>query len=74
MSNTCYLFSPIFLFRCFSQVATIFTFISETSLKLLLLKCVPSKATKKSLVKNVEHKLEEAFSDSIRDNQLGHVI
>ena len=73
-SITCYLFSPLFLFHCFNQVATIFTFISETSLILLLLKCLPSNATKKSLVKIVEHKLEEAFSDGIRNVQLGRFI
>ena len=74
MSNTCFIFSPLFIFHCFSQVATSFTFISETSLILLLLKCLPSNATKKSLGKIVEHKLEEAFSDSIRDVQLGRFI
>ena len=74
MSNTCYICSPLFHFHCFSQVATIFTFISETFLILLLLKCLPSNATKKSLVKIVEHKLEETFSDSIRDVQLGRFI
>ena len=46
----------------------------ETSLTLLLIKCLPSNATKKSLVKNVEHKIEEVFSDSIRDVQLGRFI
>ena len=71
MSNTCYVFSPLLLFHCFNQVATNFTFISETSPILLLLKCLPAHATKKSLV---EHKLEEAFSDSIRDVQLGRFI
>ena len=74
MSNTCYMFSPLFLFHCFSQVATNLRFISETSLILLLLKCLPSNATKKALVKILEHKLEKAFSDSIRDVQLGRFI
>ena len=74
MSNTCYVFSPLFLFHCFSQVATNFKFIPETSLILLLLKCLPSNATKKSLVKIVEHKPEEAFSDTKRDVQLGRFI
>ena len=74
LSNTCYIFSPLFLFHCFSQVATNFTFISETFFILLLLKCLPSNARKKSLVKIKEHKLEEAFSDSIRDVQLGRFI
>ena len=39
-SNTCYLFSPLFFFLCFSQVATKFTLTSETSVILLLLKCL----------------------------------
>ena len=32
------------------------------------------KRNKKSLVKIVEHKLDEGFSDSIRDVQLGRFI
>ena len=71
MSNTCYIFSPLFLFHCFSQVATNFTFTSKTSLILPLLKCLPSNATKKSFVKIVEHKLKKAFPDGIQDVQLG---
>ena len=74
LSNTCYMFSPIVLFHCFSQVDTNFTFTSDTSLVLLLIKCLPSNATQKSLVKIVEHKLKEAFSDGIRDVQLGRFI
>ena len=75
MSKTCYIFPPLFLFLCFSQVATNSTFTSETSLVLLVLKCLPSDATKKSLVKTVEHKVEEAFSNSVRGHvQLGHFI
>ena len=70
MSNTSYIFSPLLLFQCFSQVAKNFTFTSETSLILLLLKFLPSSPTKKSVVKTVEHKLEEAFFDGIRDVQL----
>ena len=72
MSNICYNFSSLFLFHCFSQVATNFTFTSETSFTLLLLNCILSNATKKILVNNMEHKLEETFSDSLRgDFQLG---
>ena len=73
-SNTSYRFSPLFLFPCFSQVATNFTFTSETSLILLLLKCLLSNAMKKSLAKIEERKLEEAFCDGIRDVQLGRFI
>ena len=59
MSGTCNIFSPLFLFHCFSQVVTNSTFNSETYAILLLLKFLPSNATKKKLaVKNKEHKLE----------------
>ena len=74
MNSTRYIFSPLFLFHWCSQVVTNFTFTSETYVILLLLKCLPSKATKKSLVKGVEHKLEETFSDVIRDVHLGRFI
>ena len=75
ISNTCYIFSPFFLFLCFSQVVTNFTFTPETSHILQIFKCLPSNAAKKLLVKIVEHKLVEAFSDSIRWHvQLGRFI
>ena len=75
MSKTCYIFSPLFLFLCFSQVATTFTFTSETSLILLKIKCLASNATKNILVRIVEHKLEQAVSESIRgDVQLERFI
>ena len=74
-SNTCKIFLPIFLIHCFNQVATNFTFNSETSVRLLLPKCLPSNATKSVFVKIVEHKLEEVFFDGIRRGfQLGHFI
>ena len=68
------MFSLFFLFHCFSQFATNFTFTSEKSPILLLLKCLPPNVAKKSVVKIVEHKLEEAFSDGVRDVQLGRFI
>ena len=75
MSSTCYIFSPLFLFHWFSQVVTNFTFTSENSAILPLLKFLPSNAAKKLLVKNVEHKREETFFDGIRgDVQLRHSI
>ena len=74
IGNTCYIFSPLFLFHCFSQVARNFAFSAENSLILLLLKSLPPNATKQSVVKNVEHKLKEGFSDSVRDVQLGRFI
>ena len=58
MSSIRYIFSPIFLLHWFSQVVTNFTFTSETYVKLLLLKFLPSNAAKKLLVKNVEHEVE----------------
>ena len=72
ISNTCYRFPPLFIFFWFSHVAINFPFTSESSPILMLLKRFPSNATKKKLVKIVQHKLDEAFSDSIRgDVQLG---
>ena len=72
ISNTCYMFLPIFLFLCFNQLVTSFTFASKTSSILLLLKSLPSNATKKRLVKIVEHKLLEVLPHSIRgDVRLG---
>ena len=70
-NNTCYIFSPLFLFLCCSQNANNLRFTSENSLILLLLNCLPSNATKKFTRKMVEHKLEEAFSDSIRGDVQG---
>ena len=58
MSSTCYILSQLFLFHWFSKVVTNLTFTSETYAILLLLKLLPSNATKKLLMKNVEHKLE----------------
>ena len=75
MSRNCYIFSSLFLFHWFSQVVTNFTFTSETYVILLLLKFFSSNAVEKLLVKNVEHKLERAFSDGkIGDVQLKHFI
>ena len=71
LNSTCYIFSPLLFFHWCSRVVTNFTFISETYVILLLLKCLPLNATKKSLVKIVEHKLEETFSDVIWDVHLG---
>ena len=74
MNSTCYIFSPLFLFHWFSQDVTNFTFTPETYVILLILKRFPSNATKKSLVKIVEHKLEEAVSDVVWDVTLGRFI
>ena len=75
MSSTCYIFSPFFLLHWFSQVVTKFTFTSETYVIVLFFKFLPSNAAKKLPVKNEEHKVEEAFFDSIRgDVQLGRFI
>ena len=75
MSSTCYIFSPLFFLHWFSQVVTNITFTSETYVILLFYKFLPSNPAKTFLVKNVEHKVEKAFFDSIRgDVQLGHFI
>ena len=77
MSNTCCILSPLFVspVNCFSQFATNFTSTSEISVILQIIKCLPSNAKKKLVVKIVEDKLEEAFFDDIRrDVQLGNFI
>ena len=51
----------MFFFHWLSQVVTNFAFTSETPVILLLLKFFPSNPAKKRFVRNVEHKLEEAF-------------
>ena len=67
MSSTCYIFSPLIVLHWFSQVVTKITFTSDTYVIPLLTKFLPSKAAKKLLVKNVEHKIEQAsFFDSKR--------
>ena len=72
MRNTCYL-NLSFFFHDFSQVASNFTFTSETSFILLLLICVLSNAMRKSLVSIGEDKLGEILFGGIRrDIQLGH--
>ena len=73
ISKTCYMFSPFFLFHWFSQVVTKITFTSETSVILLISKCLPSNASEKLFVKIVEHKLEKGIFVGIkRDVQLRH--
>ena len=66
MSSFCYIFSLLFLFHWISPLVANSTFSSETSVILLLLKFLPSNAAKKLLVKKVERKLEQAFSDGLR--------
>ena len=62
-------------YKLYFTFTSAFKFTSETSLLLLSLKCLPSNATKKLLVKIVEHQLLEAFSDNLqRDVQLGRFI
>ena len=71
----CYLILPFLLLHGFSQVASNFTFTSETSVLRLILKCFSSKATKKPCVKIGEDKIEEVLIHGIRrDVQLGHVV
>ena len=59
-------FRTILFFRWFNQVVTKIMFTAEIFVILLVLKFLPSNAAKKLLVKNMEHKLEKAFSDGIR--------
>ena len=73
MSNTCYIFLPLFLFHCFSQVATNLRLFQKLLLYYYYSNVFRQKQ-QKSLVKIVGHKLEEALSDTIRDVQLGRFI
>ena len=52
-------FSPLFHLRSYRQVASIFTFISDYFVKILLLKCFRCSEKKKLLVKLVVPKLQE---------------
>ena len=74
MSNTCYIFSLLFLFHWLNQVVTNFTLSAETSVILLLHKFFPSNAAKKLLVKKMEHKIEKAFLDGIRFYSVLHFL
>ena len=68
-------FSPIFLLRCYRQVASIFTFISDHFVKLLLLKCLRSIKTRKLHVRIVVPKLQKLILPvTRRDVQLEHCI
>ena len=77
MSNTCYMFLPLIFFSFF--IATVKLLQILRLLQKLLLNNYYSNVfrqtqQKKSLVKIVDHKPEEAFSDGIRDVQLGRFI
>ena len=68
-------FSPLFNLHCYSQVASIFTFISDFSVKLQLLKCLRSIETKKLPVAIVVPKLQRLILRvTRRDVQLEHCI
>ena len=52
-------FWPLFLLHCYNQVATTFTFfLSDDSVTLLLMKCLPSKTTRELHLKTVVRKLQ----------------
>ena len=55
-------FSPFFLFHCYCQVASIFTFITDFFVKLLIFKCLRSIETKKLHVRIVVPKLQGLIS------------
>ena len=67
--------SLLFHLYCYSQVASIFTFISNYSVKLSLLKCLRLIETKKLLVTVVVPKLQSSILlVTRRDVQLEHCI
>ena len=73
MSKTCF-FLQVFLFNCFNQVAKDFTFTSEISVIVHLLKCLPWNATK---CEKCEIRTRKSLFDGIRirrNVQLGHFI
>ena len=68
-------FLPIIHLHCYSQVASIFTFISDDSVKLLLSKCLRSIEIKKLLVTIAVRKLQSLILRVTRgDNRLEHCI
>ena len=68
-------FSQLFFLHCYSQVASIFTFISDLSVNLIILKCLRSIESKKSLLTNVESKLQNLILlITIGDVKLEHCI
>ena len=68
-------FSPLFQLLCYSQVASIFTFISDYFVKLLLLKCLFYIGTRKLHVRIVVPKLQSLILRvTRRDVQLEHCI
>ena len=73
MSNTCYIFSPLFFLLLQSSCYKLYVYFRNFSYTTIT-QMYSIRRKKKSLVKNVEHKLENAFSDGIRDVQLGRFI
>ena len=68
-------FSPLFLLHCFSQVVSIFTFISDLFVRLLILECLRSMETKKLHMRIVVPKLQSLILPvTRRDVQLEHCI
>ena len=59
-------FSPLFLLPWYSQVTSIFTFISDYSVELLILKCLLQINTKKLRVRIVVPKLQSLILTLIR--------
>ena len=68
-------FSPLFHLHCYRQVASIFTFISDYFVKLLLMKCLRSIETRKLQVRKGVSKLRNLIlTVTRRDVQLEHCI
>ena len=74
MSNTCYVFSTFFFFIASVKLLQSLRLLQKLLLYYYYYSNVFRQTHEKSLVKNVEHKLQEAFSDGIRDVQLGRFI
>ena len=69
------IFRLLLLLHCYSQVATIFRWISGYFANFFLLKCLPSNATRKSRVKTVVGKLQSLILlGTRREAPLEHFI
>ena len=75
MSDTCYILSPLFFIFASVKLLQTLRLLQNFLLYYYYSNVFPQKQRKKLLMKIVEHKLEEAVSNSIRgDVQLGRLI
>ena len=73
-SNTCYIFSSIFFFMASVKLLHTLHLLQKFFVYYFYLNVFRQTQQNKSLMKSLEHKQEEAFSDVIWDVQLGRFI